>query len=64
MISPRYLYYFAKLEGNLDPHSDTGAWIKDTVKVLQTRGAVVEGVWPYKPGDLKANPPKKVEGLL
>jgi hypothetical protein len=61
MISPRYLYYFAKLEGNLDPHSDTGAWIKDAVKVLKRSGAVVEEVWPYKPGDLKAKPPKKIE---
>lgn len=61
IISPRYLYYYAKLEGNFNPHSDTGAHIKDAIRVLETRGAVSEDVWPYKAGDLESNPPEAAE---
>lgn len=61
VISPRHLYYHAKLEGGFDPHADTGAHIKDAIKVLTTRGAVSEGVWPYKAGDLKSKPPEALK---
>jgi C1A family cysteine protease len=60
VISPRYLYYFAKQEGGYDPHLDTGANIKDAIKVLSQKGAVTESAWPYKPGDLASDPPSAV----
>lgn len=57
-ISPRYIYYFAKVKAGTDPHQDTGAGIKDALEVVATRGAVPEESWPYKPQDLKSNPPQ------
>jgi len=61
IISPRYIYYYAKIEANVDPHIDSGAWIKNAVRILKTKGAVSEDVWPYKPGDLESDPPEQVK---
>ncbi len=61
IISPRYIYYYAKLQGGLNPHADTGAFIKDAIKVISIKGAVEESVWPYKPGDLQSDPPEVIE---
>jgi C1A family cysteine protease len=60
-ISPRYLYYYSKLEAGWDPHADTGAFVRDAIKVLQTKGAVSEESWPYKPGDLQSEPPEGIK---
>lgn len=60
-ISPRYLYYYSKLEAGYDPHADTGAFVRDAIKVLRTKGAVSEESWPYKPGDLQSKPPEKIK---
>jgi C1A family cysteine protease len=59
VISTKYLYYFAQLEGGFNPHADTGANIKDAIKVLSQKGAVAEDVWPYKAGDF-GDPPTAV----
>ena len=61
IISPRHIYYHAKVEAGYDPHSDTGASVRDAIKVIQTRGAVSEETWPYKPGDLESDPPKGID---
>jgi len=60
-ISPRYLYYYSKLEAGYDPHTDTGAFVRDAIKVLRTKGAVSEESWPYKSGDLQSEPPKGIK---
>ena len=61
IISPRYIYYYAQLEAGRDPHSDTGAFVRDAIKVLRTKGAVSEDSWPYKPGDVKSDPPEQLK---
>jgi C1A family cysteine protease len=60
VISPRYLYYYAIRQGGGNPHVDSGATIKDALTVVSTKGAVAETAWPYKPGDLAANPPPAI----
>jgi C1A family cysteine protease len=60
IVSPRYLYYFARKESNT-ANIDSGALIKDAIKVITTRGAVSEDAWPYKPGEFDRRPPKDVE---
>lgn len=60
-ISPRYIYYYSKLEAGYDPHTDTGAFVRDAIKVLRMKGAVSEELWPYKPGDLQSEPPEKIK---
>lgn len=64
IISPRYLYYYAKLEGGFDPHSDTGAFVRDAIKVIKIKGAISEENWPYIPGDLKSKPPKDIDTAI
>jgi len=60
-ISPRFLYYYSKIEAGLDPHADTGAFVRDAIKVLRTKGAVSEESWPYKQGDLDSDPPEEIK---
>jgi len=61
IISPRYIYHYAQLEAGRDPHSDTGAFVRDAIEVLRTKGAVSEDTWPYRPGDVKSDPPEKLK---
>jgi hypothetical protein len=61
IISPRYIYYYAKIEGNSDPHSDTGTYNKYAIQVIQKTGGVSEDVWPYIAEDLASNPPEGVK---
>jgi C1A family cysteine protease len=56
-ISPRYIYYFARVQGKEDPHLDRGAVISDALRVVADRGAVPESAWPYKAGEFGSNPP-------
>jgi hypothetical protein len=56
IISPQYIYYLAKIEGKSDPLLDTGAFNKDAVKILKTKGAILEDVWPYNPENFKTVP--------
>ena len=59
-ISPRYIYYYARIKGGFSTACDTGAHIRDAVQMLLHRGAVAEEAWPYRPGEFAAGPP---EGL-
>lgn len=59
-VSSRFLYYYSRIEAGVDPRVDTGANIKDAIKVLATRGVVPESLWPYVPGQYGSNPPAKV----
>jgi C1A family cysteine protease len=52
-ISPRGIYNLAKIEGTVD----AGATISEGLRVVQTKGAVLEEVWPYKSGEYAAPPP-------
>jgi hypothetical protein len=56
-ISARFLYYAARKTGGLNVDADTGAQIKDGIKVLEHDGAVKESVWPYSPGKFGEKPP-------
>lgn len=60
-ISARFLYYAARKAGGLDTKFDSGAQIKDGIKVLSTEGAVAEDVWPYRPRKFADKPPPGVE---
>jgi C1A family cysteine protease len=51
-ISPREIYNLAKTTPN-----DSGAQLADGLRILQTEGAVLEEVWPYKAGEFAAKPP-------
>src|ERR1700682_1167658 len=61
LISPRYIYYFARKGAGMDTSIDSGAFIKDAIKVLSEKGAVAEDAWPYKAGEYASNPPKAVD---
>lgn len=56
-ISPRYIYYYARLTTGMT-NVDSGAIIRDAIKVLLRKGAVAEEVWPYKAGEFAEKPPK------
>src|SRR5215510_4511883 len=60
-MSARYIYYAARAAGSLDLKVDSGAQIRDGIKVLTTQGAVEEAVWPYQPGKFDEMPPPAVE---
>jgi C1A family cysteine protease len=60
-ISPRYIYYYARVKAGSSADQDTGAIIQDAVEVLKRTGAVQEEVWPYKAGEYGAKPPKGTE---
>jgi C1A family cysteine protease len=51
-ISPREIYNLAKTTPN-----DSGAQLADGLRVLQTEGAVLEDVWPYKAGEFSTKAP-------
>jgi C1A family cysteine protease len=53
-LSARAIYNLAKKSPQ-----DTGAMLADGVAVVQREGAVLEQVWPYKPGDFGKKPPAK-----
>jgi len=54
-LSRLWTYYYTRLlEGNKD--SDSGATIRNTFKVLATRGAPRERYWPYTIGKFKDEP--------
>jgi C1A family cysteine protease len=61
LISTRYLYHKSRTINGQDPGVDGGAFVRDGIKVLSKLGAVSEEVWPYKPGDLKGEPPAAVD---
>lgn len=60
-ISGRHIYNAAREAGGLDLKIDTGAYVKDGIAVLATKGAVEESAWPYRPGDYDKAPPPSVE---
>ena len=59
VLSPRYLYNSARAAKNWK--GDTGAYVKDAVQIVRTQGAVIESVWPYKPGEFDSKPPTSLE---
>jgi hypothetical protein len=59
-ISARYIYYAAR-QASGSTREDSGARIEDGVKVLSSKGAVEDAVWPYIPGQFAADPPAAVE---
>jgi len=61
IISPRYIYYYARREGRLPVTTDCGSMIKDAITVISTRGAIPEEAWPYKEGEFANRPPKGIE---
>ena len=55
-ISPRYLYYYARLQqGTAD--QDTGAIISNAIDAVRNQGAIPEDAWPYVAGQYAAKPP-------
>lgn len=59
-ISPRYIYYCARLKtGNTD--TDSGAMLRDAIDALLKNGGVAEEAWPYKAGEFAAKPPKNID---
>jgi hypothetical protein len=60
-ISPRYIYYEARLKLGTGKLADSGAVLRDAIEVVATRGAVAEDVWPFRQGEVNAKPPMKVE---
>jgi Papain family cysteine protease len=60
-ISARHIYYMARQIGGIDLATDGGAKLADGIKALVERGAVEEGVWPYRAGEFAASPPQQVE---
>ena len=60
-ISPRYIYYHARLKGQSPTDKDVGATLRDAVAILTASGAVLEESWPYRAGEFAATPPKDVE---
>ena len=59
VISPRYIYYYAR-EKNGGVKSDSGARLIDSISVVTTRGAVPEDAWPYRPGEFAMLPPPSI----
>lgn len=55
-ISPRYIYYFARLREGTTA-TDSGAMISDAIRVIAERGAVAESAWPYRSGEYAQSPP-------
>jgi Papain family cysteine protease len=55
-LSPRYLYYEARLkEGTAS--QDSGAQLKDALQTVLTKGAIPDSAWPYVPGQFASKPP-------
>lgn len=60
-ISPRHIYYYARIKGGFPVQMDSGARLRDAVEVLMNRGAVAEKDWPYKAGEFANEPPKNID---
>lgn len=58
-ISPSYIYYFARKDAGDNSHSDTGATVRNAIRVLQKRGAVAEEAWPYQAQTVLRDPPPR-----
>ena len=52
VLSPRYIYNTSK-----SGRGDIGAYIKDAVGLLKSKGAILESAWPYRAGEYDAPPP-------
>lgn len=61
ILSPLYIYYEARRLGNLPLDQDTGAHIRDAMKVLDKLGAPAEKSWPYIVDNFDDDPPNKVD---
>lgn len=61
VISPRYIYYYARLKGGQSTDQDSGAHFRDAVSTLSEMGTVAEDVWPYKAGEFHTKPPDGIE---
>lgn len=60
MLSRLYVYYHERaIEGTVD--SDSGAQIRDGIKVVATLGAPPESVWPYDIAKFTDDPPVKAD---
>ena len=60
ILSPLFIYYEArKIAGN--EKTDSGAFIKDAIKVAQMTGIVLEKAWPYKINKFAEEPPKSID---
>lgn len=60
-ISPRFIYYQARLPYGWDNKTDQGAYIRDGFKVMYNIGAIIETGWPYQPEDWISTPnPQRV----
>lgn len=56
-LSKLFVYYNTRLmEGTVE--SDSGAYIRDTVKVIKFLGTCLETIWPYSVNDFKVKPPE------
>jgi hypothetical protein len=64
LISPRDIYYQARLEGGFPTNKDTGAYIRDAISILSQNGVVTEDVWPYKAGEFSQGPPAEIETAI
>jgi hypothetical protein len=59
-FSRQQIYYDVRvIEGTVD--QDAGVETIDLFKVLQTKGAAPEKLWPYTPHDFKTKPPANVQ---
>jgi C1A family cysteine protease len=55
-----FIYYYSRLrEGNVD--TDSGAEIRDVVKVVKCRGACLESEWPYDISQFTVEPTKECQ---
>jgi formylglycine-generating enzyme required for sulfatase activity len=61
ILSPRDIYYEARLQGGSSTDEDTGATIHDAIAVLSEKGTVAEDAWPYTAGEYNMKPPAGIE---
>jgi len=47
LLSERFTYYVTRVYEGVNPVNDTGAFIRDTIKMLVTGGSCLEGSCPY-----------------
>jgi Cysteine protease len=60
ILSPLFIYYHTRKMKGLEK-SDSGARIKDAIKVAETIGIVTEDNWPYDVKKIAIQPPKKID---
>lgn len=59
-MSPLYIYYHERLlEGNI--FQDSGAFIRDGMKVIANRGCATEASWPYIVNKFTSSPSEQAE---